>query len=694
MADPREQQSVFALKQLVELARTLEGKPTYRRVGSVGYSIAALLTLIGLLGLVCFYLTFIVAVSWLVYWHWIHNIGWIKGMNGAPRTMVFMLYILLGSAGAVILLFLIKPLFQKQAKPGRLVMLNQEANPALFHLIYLVCDLVGAARPKIVQVHGEVNASAGFSHGLASFLRKDLVLTLGMPLIAGVDTRLLAGIIAHEFGHFRQGAGMRLSFLIRAINLWFARIVYERDGYDVWLENFETQGNWFRAFFVFVSKVGIQLGRSVIKGIMILGRALSAMLSRQMEYDADAVSTYLVGSKGFGETLRRLNVLDSCHAEALALAEKLIVSRGELPDDIPELTIKIENELAAEKRRKLEIIKSDDVAPWYAGHPSHAQRIQVVRDLAEPGFFDLELPSRALLSQFKQLCLSVTEAGLDLSQVRLLPAESAQGMALADNERLHGIKQIFGAAPMFESLEPLPLAQPMDWPEARLASQAGFETYIQTKTRLQEVKFRLLKQSVGHALLDVGFRLDQVRGFDIYGSSDDEAKSALERLQSDYESLHLHMKDHEAVAMKRMSAALAWPFQRTETSPVWCQRISTLVQAQRTLSAAALILDATTLPMETISCVFLNQRVHPNASVLQSYSESLERNVIEEARKLTPILDSVPITLSQGWKQLLDAACSGEIAALTELEVKVLRLQAEVVGDLCLAALEIEKTAG
>ncbi len=46
--------------------------------------------------------------------------------------------------------------------------------------------------------------------GLLSFLGHDLVLTLGLLLIAaGLTERELAGVIAHEFGHFRQGAGMR-----------------------------------------------------------------------------------------------------------------------------------------------------------------------------------------------------------------------------------------------------------------------------------------------------------------------------------------------------------------------------------------------------------------------------------------------------------------------------------------------------
>lgn len=44
-----------------------------------------------------------------------------------------------------------------------------------------------------------------------------------------LDLQQFAGVLAHEFGHFAQSSGMRLSYLIRSINHWFARVVFEED---------------------------------------------------------------------------------------------------------------------------------------------------------------------------------------------------------------------------------------------------------------------------------------------------------------------------------------------------------------------------------------------------------------------------------------------------------------------------------
>ena len=94
-----------------------------------------------------------------------------------------------------------------------------------------VCSSVGAPTPSRIEVDCEVNASARLASGPLTPSR-DLVLTIGLPLVTGLDLKQFAGVLAHEFGHFSQGAGMRLSYLIRSINMWFARVVYERDEWD------------------------------------------------------------------------------------------------------------------------------------------------------------------------------------------------------------------------------------------------------------------------------------------------------------------------------------------------------------------------------------------------------------------------------------------------------------------------------
>lgn len=65
-----------------------------------------------------------------------------------------------------------------------------------------------------------------------------------MPLVSGLTLRQLAGVLAHEFGHFAQGTGMRVTYVIRWVNHWFARVVYERDAWDVRLQRWSEDTDW------------------------------------------------------------------------------------------------------------------------------------------------------------------------------------------------------------------------------------------------------------------------------------------------------------------------------------------------------------------------------------------------------------------------------------------------------------------
>lgn len=124
---------------------------------------------------------------------------------------------------------MVKPLFAPRAPRSQPLALNPESEALLFGFVTRVCAVVGAPFPARIDVDCELNASASLRRGFKSLLSNDLVLTIGLPLVAGTNISQLAGVIAHEFGHFTQGFGMRLQYVIRRVNHWFARVIYQRD---------------------------------------------------------------------------------------------------------------------------------------------------------------------------------------------------------------------------------------------------------------------------------------------------------------------------------------------------------------------------------------------------------------------------------------------------------------------------------
>src|SRR5262249_47260105 len=131
-----------------------------------------------------------------------------------------------------------------------------------------------------IDVDCEVNASASPEHGILSLLRRRLVLTVGLPLAASLDVNQFAGVLAHEFGHFSQSAGMGLTYLVRSINAWFARVVYERDQWDAKLETWSHQKQLTLLVFCNLARAGVWLTRRVLWALMTCGHAVSCTMLR------------------------------------------------------------------------------------------------------------------------------------------------------------------------------------------------------------------------------------------------------------------------------------------------------------------------------------------------------------------------------------------------------------------------------
>src|SRR5690606_29383698 len=128
-----------------------------------------------------------------------------------------------------------------------------------------------------IDVDAMANASASFRRGLLSFFGNDLVLTLGLPLVAALDLRQLTGVLAHELGHFRQGLAMRLTYIIQRINGWFFRVVYERDGWDERLAA-ATHEQAFQPviLIVLLAQVCVWLSRQALKALMYVALGVGA----------------------------------------------------------------------------------------------------------------------------------------------------------------------------------------------------------------------------------------------------------------------------------------------------------------------------------------------------------------------------------------------------------------------------------
>jgi Zn-dependent protease with chaperone function len=375
------------------------------------YHFGLLLVALAMLVLPLVYLGLIAGLGYFVYWHATENVTIFEGRgNGKWKLFIYAAPLLVG---AVLLVFMVKPLFARRPRAAAPLSLRRHDQPVLFAYVERLCDLVGAPRPARIDVDCRVNASASFREGVFGLLGGRLVLTIGLPLAAGLTLRQLTGVLAHEFGHFAQGTGMRLTYLIRSVNAWFYRVVNERDAWDEGLVNLShDSGHYAITLVVALCRLFVFLTRKVLWVLMYAGHAISSLMLRQMEFDADRYEAAVAGADSFCQTAERLRLLDVGSHAAFADLESAWRERR-LADDLPKLIRSRESDLPPELRRRIAAHAASDKTGWLDTHPCDAARVAAVRRRNAPGVFpalppDSEPPASVLFNDFDDLCRAAT----------------------------------------------------------------------------------------------------------------------------------------------------------------------------------------------------------------------------------------------------------------------------------------------
>ncbi len=436
------------------------------------------------------YVAMIALFAILLVYHAVNNVTIFEtfGKNGGgAKRAALLLYLVPLLAGATVLAFMLKPLFARRQRGPKQRMLDPQVEPVLYAFVDGICDTVGAPRPVRIAVDSQVNASAHLEGGLWGVVGGELVLTIGLPLSAGLTLRQFAGVLAHEFGHFSQRVGMRLYVLIMMVNMWFARVVYERDAWDATLENWSNQGNFYVVILVGAIRLAVWLTRRVLWVLMMFGHLVSGFLSRQMEYDADRYQARMVGAREFAQTQLRVRMM--ALAEHGAYADLTMSWRERrMPDNFPKLVLanipQIPKELVKKYREEMLTANSGILDT----HPCDRDR-RARAEIEEPGegIFVLDGPAADVFRDFDLLAKAVSfdmyraVLGPEITKEQLYTvAELVEDQTVAQEGFDAANRYFLGAASASQKL-------PLEWNYPRLPNDpvAAKLALIRTREELQ-----------------------------------------------------------------------------------------------------------------------------------------------------------------------------------------------------------------
>ena len=544
---------------------------------SLLYRVGLVVVAIGMLLLPSLYLTVVVGAAAVVWWHLTAN-AWILSGSGGVQWR-FLAYVAPAVIGVAVVFFMVKPVLARPAKRKDPVVLSPTEELDLFAFIQQICRQVRAPMPRCVHVDCQVNASASFLPGRLSTVRRDLVLTIGLPLVVGLSVRELGGVLAHEFGHFAQGGGMRLTTFVRGINHWFARVVYERDHWDERLEEWSTEGDGRAGIIFAIARGCVWLSRRLLFGLMMAGHAISCFMLRQMEYDADSYEIKFAGSEAFVRTsarMRELNVAVQFGYDDLRHSWR----RRALPADFPSFVVERVDRMPQDLRAQVHRVP-DATTGLLDTHPSDADRSRVAEAEASPGIVVGADDSAALLLRnFEALSAAATrhhythELGLDLEAVTLVGLGEAVQGSRRRQEAHEAVAEFFdGCLSTFRPLR-LPLQEALclgdaERPEALVKARdtmvALTEDLAVRYRRFEWLALRHTQAFAAEELLASGIAISNGEDFELAEATLEGAAStrtwALEQQQLETSAL----ERFEATAAERLVCGLALAAQKSQS---------------------------------------------------------------------------------------------------------------------------------
>lgn len=319
----------------------------------------------------------------------------------------FLAYVVPAGAGGILVVFMLKPLFLRPPRRDGPTKIDPESQPRLADFVAEVSRTVGVPMPAELRVDCNVNASASFQRGWLGILRGRLVLTIGLPLAADLQSDELAAVIAHEFGHFAQRGAMGASFVVNSINLWFARVVYQRDRWDQWIEVQSRRRGFIIKLTAQLAKAGVVAGRRLLLVLMKAGHAVSCYLLRQMEYDADYYAVQALGTEVHLRATDRIVLLSV--AEQRARADLSAMWREKrLVDNLPALVVERRSRLMPDVGERLRAAAQEQKGKWSDTHPTRVERERRSRQMNAAGILRFDGAARELFDGFDELCRDAT----------------------------------------------------------------------------------------------------------------------------------------------------------------------------------------------------------------------------------------------------------------------------------------------
>ena len=329
---------------------------------------------------------------------------------------------------------MVRPLLPVERRHPAAMLVTKNTQPSLFALTDTLCHHLRVPMPSEVWLDCTGSVRTSLRRGIRGVARGELVLLVGMPMVAVLTARELAAVLAVEISQCAGGMGVTLTHVVREMNAWFFRALYHRDPWEEALER--TSEDEERSVFRLLRRaasVFIWTSQRPFWLMMTVARWVSFVPMHMIRARSNQGAVCLIGADGFDKLQQKQRYL----AKSMKQARKSIddgVRHARLPENYSLLVARL-------------FTKEIDAAPPLvartksAGNPPAAHLIDQLPSNAE---------AAGLIRQFVDLARQITyfyyqhELGIAIHKHRMVAHDETLYQKRHQAEALSVIRRYFG----------------------------------------------------------------------------------------------------------------------------------------------------------------------------------------------------------------------------------------------------------
>jgi len=223
----------------------------------------------------------------------------------------------LALSGLMLVFFVTKFLFKRNKTDySGMLEITEYEQPQLFAFINRLATETQAPKPKRIFISADVNAGVFYDSSFWSmFFPVKKNLKIGLGLVNTINISEFKAVMAHEFGHFSQKS-MKFGSYFYNFNKVIYNMLFDNEGYHQALNSWARIHSILRLM-AYINVYIIKGMQSILKQVYLIVNKTYMGLSREMEFQADAIAAGVAGSNQMISSLRRTDLGYSSYMDLL-----------------------------------------------------------------------------------------------------------------------------------------------------------------------------------------------------------------------------------------------------------------------------------------------------------------------------------------------------------------------------------------